>query len=58
MLAITCIQKRKVNLGSLSETIEVGKTWTGKIHSMRRLAVLTLRDWDEVGILCEAIQYN
>ena len=40
MLAINCIQKRGVNLGSLSETIEVGKP-TEKILSMRRLAVST-----------------
>ena len=41
MLAIKCIQKGEVNLGSLSETIEVGKPWTEKILSMRRLAVST-----------------
>ena len=41
MLAINCIQKHEVNLGSLSETIEVGKPWTEKIRSMRRLAVST-----------------
>ena len=41
MLAINCIQKCEVNLGSLSEMIEVGKPWTEKILSMSRLAVST-----------------
>ena len=41
MLAMNCIQKREGNLGSQSETIEVGNLWTEKIRSMRRLAVST-----------------
>ena len=41
MLAISCCQKREVNLGSLSETIEVGKPWTEKILSMRMLSIST-----------------
>ena len=41
MWAINCCQKREMNLGSLSETIEVGRPWTEKILSIRILAVST-----------------
>jgi len=50
ILAMNCIQKREVNWGSLSETIEVGKPWTEKIRSMRRLAVLTAVMFWETGM--------
>jgi len=47
---MNCIQKREVNLGSLSETIEVGTPWTEKIRSMRRLAVSTAVMFWETGM--------
>ena len=49
-LAINCCQKREVNLGSLSETIEVGKPWTEKIPSMRILEVSAAVMFCETGI--------
>jgi len=50
VFAMNCIQKREVNLGSLSETIEVEKPWIEKIGSMRRLAVSTAVMFWEPGI--------
>ena len=41
MLAISCCQKREINLGSLSGAVEVEKPWTEKSLSMRMLAVST-----------------
>ena len=50
ILAMNFMQKQEVNLGSLSETIEVGKPWIGKIRSMRRLAVSTPVIFWETGV--------
>jgi len=51
ILAMSCIQKREVNFGSLSETIEVGKPWIEKTLSMRRVAVSTAVIFLETGII-------
>jgi len=58
---MNCIQKREVNLGSLSEMIEVGKPWredsfNDEVSSFDYCDALG--DWDEVGEPSEAIQPN
>jgi len=44
------INTRAVNLGSLSETIKSGKSWTEKIISMRMLAVSNAVMFRETGM--------